>query len=344
MRLGYRPKGLEAVEGEKNGEHPLGPDRGGRLSFLFSKAGTTKGHGPKKRKGVTMKRRILVKKLVLALILSSFTATMASAESMIVTGYENPYLDPWGNVYNDYEYSAQAVFNLTGSVLTVTLTNTSSEAVDAPNEVLTGLLFNTTAGALDPVSARVLNWTSSDSHILNWNSSDGNAYPGSTDGTINGDVSSEWAFTAQNGISSSGLGLFGPTDLFGTLATITTTSNVWVPAHGNKPGHWESVTTTSGNTLWSPESPDGLQYGILPLAGQSVNANTGVTSMPLIVGGVVFTFDVVDTAFTLNDIHDVSFQYGTSPCEPNVPPVPEPVSAALIGLGAVALALRKRFV
>jgi hypothetical protein len=48
--------------------------------------------------------------------------------------------------------SASADFTLSGNTLTILLTNTSTTAVAVPTDVLTGLLFNTSA-ALTPVSA-----------------------------------------------------------------------------------------------------------------------------------------------------------------------------------------------
>lgn len=279
-----------------------------------------------------MKTRSLSNGAWLALVLvTAFAASPAMASSMTVTASQNPYVD--ANQTINYAYSAQAVFNLTGSTLTVTLTNTSTQDVTIPAEVLTALLFTEAgAGTLTPVSARVLNYgvqgnDVNASHISYWNSSSNNAYPGSSDGTLNGSLNSEWGYSAAHGISSSGLsGGPGGSSLFGqpwtTLPNIT--------------GH---------NTLWSPSALNGLQYGILPLADNPATGNGGLTSGPLSRGGVVFTFNVTG-AFSLEDIQDISFQYGTCQCEPNIPPppVPEPASMALLGIGVAALAVRKRLV
>ena len=97
--------------------------------------------------------------------------------------------------------SAQAIFNLTGSMLTVTLTNTSAADVLVPADVLTGVFFDTTHG-LTPVSA---------------------ALNGSTVfyGSIQNNVGEGWVYghpvSAQgmnSGISAAGLGIFGDTNFF----------------------------------------------------------------------------------------------------------------------------------
>lgn len=262
------------------------------------------------------------------LVVGLFVAGPAMAASMVVTGSANPYVD--ANQTINYAYSAEAVFDLTGSTLTITLTNTATQDVLVPVEVLTALLFTESGtGTLSPVSATVLNYgvqggDVNAAHISYWNSASSSAYPGSTDGTINGNVSSEWAYDAAHGISSSGLS-GGPNNssLFG-----------------------QPMTKLPGNdTLWDPNALNGLQYGILPLADNQATGNGGVTSGPLIRGGIVFTFNVSGN-FSLEDIQDISFQYGTCQCEPNIPPppVPEPASMALLGVGVAALALRKRLI
>src|ERR1043165_3374104 len=108
--------------------------------------------------------------------------------------------------------SAEANFSLSGTTLTITLTNTSSADCLVPTDVLTAIYFSSPAG-VSPVSATVAAGT-----VYNFAS------------TTN--VGGEWAYNG-NGLSSSGLGLFGPSDLFG------------------------------GTNLQGPVAPAGVQFGIV---------------------------------------------------------------------------------
>lgn len=141
-----------------------------------------------------------------------------------------------------------------------------------------------------------------------------------------GDVSAEWAYSTaagmprEFGISSTGLGLFGPGDNFG-------------------PGN-----------LFGPLDVDGMQYGLAssnynPLAAGVAG---GLKHEPVVVSTVIFTLSGY-SGFTPSQIQRVLFQYGTSLTEPQVPgdpqnpptppEVPEPATMAAMGSGLVALAL-----
>jgi hypothetical protein len=141
-----------------------------------------------------------------------------------------------------------------------------------------------------------------------------------------GVVGGEWTYEsgisyqgALQGISSSGLGIFGPGDRF------------------------------PGANLAGPLDPDGLQYGLLSAGDNTATGNGGVLgSDGLIKNSVIFTLGSLPVTFDLfTGISNVVFQYGTaldephfsgtctSNCSPPSAPVPEPGGIALPG-GALA--------
>lgn len=201
--------------------------------------------------------------------------------------------------------SAEATFASSGSDLQVTLTNTSSADVLVPTDVLTAVFFSIAGNpTLTPLSAVLA--------------------PGSTVlfGTTDpgGVVGGEWAYKSASGVSSTGLGIFGPGDRF------------------------------PGSNLQGPTSPDGLQYGITSAGDNPSTGNTPVTGTnALIKNSVIFTLGGLPVGFALNDIGDVVFRYGTSlsePSFPGTPQVPEPASVltwiGLAGLGLLVAHRRRR--
>ena len=214
--------------------------------------------------------------------------------------------DPYTFSTSSGTLAASADFTLSGTHLIVTLTNTSSSDVLVPTDVLTAVFF-TLAG--NPSLGRV-------SAVLGAGSSvfyDPDGQP--ADGIVGG----EWAYLsgivapggANQGISSSGLGLFGGANF-------------------------------PGSDLANPLALDGLQYGILSAGDNTATGNPGgiLGSGGLIKNSVVFTLSGLTEAFVADasTITNISFQYGTDLAEPNIPTVPEPATMLLLGFGLIGMA------
>ena len=200
---------------------------------------------------------------------------------------------------NGFLNQAQVEFDLSGSNLTVTLTNTATQTFNStntlvPTNVLTGVLFdiagNTNLGALTPGNANL----ASGSHMLTTGSppttstidtsASGWGYGTPTGGTFNGQ---NYGIEAFGGISTASLANFA-------------------------------------NSNTSPNSAmhlDGLDYGIIG-PGYVSGGNGGVTGEnPYEQTAEVFHFTVNSSTFTdVSQISNVSFQYGTANGEAAFPP------------------------
>jgi hypothetical protein len=250
-----------------------------------------------------------MKRLLCSLVVAMMIPLTSEAGSITFTGTDGG------------TRSASVVFdNNTAGYLTVTLTNTSLFDSDVPTDLLTAVFFNLTAGAT--VAA-----TPTSSAILNTGSSVVYDPQGQPAGGV---VGGEWAYkdglnqySATSGISSTGVGLFGPADLF------------------------------PGPDLESPASPDGPQYGILSAGWVPAGDNTGLTgSGGLIENSVVFKLAV--TSGILTGVTNVTFQYGTDLSEPHFPgtpggptlfetPVPDNgMTIVFLGVGLLAMGLAAR--
>lgn len=210
--------------------------------------------------------------------------------------------------------AAEAEFLVSGSNLVVKLTNTSTTLVAVPADVLTGVYFDVSGSALSlaPSSA----FLSAGSIVMNGTS---------TISTPGGDVGGAFAFkytagglggspaVAQRyGIGSAGLGLFGPPDVF------------------------------PGANVDGDPGVDGLDYGLVTANHLGTNGNTPVRTRNLIKNSVTLTLAGLPSGFDLNRIGGVSFQYGTALNEPRVPGTPTPGTAALMALGGLTAARRRR--
>lgn len=200
--------------------------------------------------------------------------------------------------------AASATFEVSGSQLLVTLTNTSSADVLVPADVLAAVFFRIDGTpSLAPVSGSVASGS-----VILWGPDGG------------GDIGGEWAYAAglsldeQNGmqgIGTAGFGLFGPPDMF------------------------------PGPNLSGPVNVDGLDYGLLSAGDDPLTGNAPVTGgTPLAKASVTFVLQGLPTGFDESSIGGVTFQYGTSLDEPRFG-VPEPATMGLL-LGMAGLGLRRR--
>ncbi|HKB02700.1 MAG TPA: XDD4 family exosortase-dependent surface protein [Gemmataceae bacterium] len=217
--------------------------------------------------------------------------------------------------------SASATFEVVGNNLQITLTNTSTFETNVPADVLTAIFFdiagNPTLG--NGVGASVV--LAGGANVINGSQPAG------------GIVGGEFAFqqdsgglggglTQHYGVSSVGLNLFGPGDLF------------------------------PGDNLAGPDSPDGLQYGLVSQGAIVPQGNNNpIATDPLIQSSVVITLTGAGSNFNLNSISNIRFQYGTALNEPSFPPrdqlleapAPPALVLALTGLACFGgLGFRRR--
>jgi hypothetical protein len=218
--------------------------------------------------------------------------------------------------------SASATFDnfsfMGNNYLQVTLTNTATHDPSAPSQILTAIFFSLSG---DPTLAKSGAFLASGSNVKNVN-------PDPTN------LGTEWAYKSglsvsgfNQGISSTGLGLFGGGDRF---------------------------ITCSSCDLQGPDSPDGVQYGISTLNDTTGNDNGGLDDQQLVRNSVVFYLGGISSSFDPSlSITSVRFQYGTSLSEPHFvtggnghTKVPYPSSLALLGFGVIGavLVVRRRAV
>ena len=206
--------------------------------------------------------------------------------------------------------SATAEFARSGSDLLVTLTNTSTADALESADILTAVFFEITG---DPALTRT-------SAMLPLASSVWMGGTGADVTPLDRIVGGEWTYQNSifavppynQGISSAGLGVFGPSTRF------------------------------PGPNLQGPNNPDGVQYGLTSVGDNLTTGNGGLNGEHLIKNSIVFTlggFSGEPDAVILS----ASFQYGTSLDEPQFAGhVPEPGSLVLWLFGTLALGARCR--
>jgi hypothetical protein len=207
---------------------------------------------------------------------------------------------------NGSNLSASVTFAIDGNNLVITLTNTSLSDVMTSSQVLTAVFFST-PGSLTPVSANV----AAGSDVNNPTDAGDDEFPS---------VGGEWAYKSGLNIggSSSGISSSGLDDLF-----------------GSGDAYFGDVD------LDPPQSPNGISYGITSAGDDPTTANGGLVDEALIQNSVVFTLSGWNSNWSLSDITNVWFQYGTSLDEPNLA-VPEPGVIALLTVGLIGFAFAAR--
>ena len=229
------------------------------------------------------------------------TILFAAVNLFVSTAFATSVTFNGGGMNGLNALSASAQFDLTGSTLTVTLTDTATSAASkyVPSDVLTAVYFGTTSlAALTPETASL----------------DGSTII-STDHT---DVGSNWEFLGGfspvrglvNGISASGLTVFGQGN-FNNCAASSTCNNL-----------------------------GGINWGLVPsFFPPPQGINGGFTGRALVDDRVQFTLSTMP-GFSLSSINSVQFQWGTSDSEfsaTGLGTVPEPSTLLLVS-GGIALA------
>ncbi len=216
----------------------------------------------------------------------------------------------------------ETITDATTTYLKVTLSNTATYDSSIPTHILTGIYFSLPG---DPTLSRTLGISGA---------SAGGTIKNAADVT---NVGGEWAYRSgldvgaedfNQGISSSGMGLFGAGNRF------------------------------NATNLQGPDSPNGIQYGVTTLndpddVNDSGNDNGGLDGRHLIRSSVVFLLGNLNANFDPStSITSVRFQYGTALAETHFgnggnggngggggSRVPYPSSLALLGFGALGAVL-----
>lgn len=209
---------------------------------------------------------------------------------------------------------ASATFQITGDVLSITLTNTATDdnnngGWDISGNTLTGLFFDFADNpTFTPVSASV----APGSELVQY----GTCTPGPCSSTTT-NVGGEFYFSdnsetplAEFGIASSGY------------------------IGGSNPDFNGPNLDNPGNT------GDGINFGIISL-DNVFNPNGGLANDPLIRNSVIFALSGAQ-GLSVIDISNVSFQFGTDLAEYNMgttpgEPIPEPTTVILLGSGIAGL-------
>src|SRR5689334_9084878 len=158
----------------------------------------------------------------------SLVATAVAALALSGAAHAAPITVTGSSTFGGDTLSAQATFDIVGSQLIVTLRNTAPDDTTGqfvPQQGLSGIFFNLP----DAITLTAVSATITSGQIIQGDNCDINPGPPSSPGdnaanctsaqtNVNGEFG--YALTslggADRGISSSGLGIFGPGDVFGS--------------------------------------------------------------------------------------------------------------------------------
>jgi hypothetical protein len=219
---------------------------------------------------------------------------------------------------------ASATFAVVNHDLVITLSNTAKYDADDANDILTALFFKISGDpALTGISAV---------------------------------LGSDTAVKARPGVSGPGMNVGGEWSYRDDLTDLPDGATVGISSASLK--QFTAHMRFGGLNLQGPTAPGGVQYGMTTAFDTLGNDKSSIKRQQLIENTVVFTMGGVPNGFTLADISDVSFQYGTDVKNSDFdlagaisgqgnggPVIPEPSPTALVAaglLGTFVLARRSR--
>jgi hypothetical protein len=203
--------------------------------------------------------------------------------------------------------SASATFTVSNLDLVVDLSNDATFDPNDDEDILTGIFFSIDgAPHLMPVSAMV----GDDSLVIDHKLPVG----------FDGNIGTQWAYqsTLKNAPQDANEG-------------ISSTSLKWFKSKDEFPGPKLKGAAGFG----------GISYGLTTLFDTPVNNRGNIKNDALVQNDIVFTFADLPPNFSVSEISNITFQYGTSVKAPELfilnQTIPEPSPLALVTLAILSL-------